>query len=150
MPRAKARKEPRLGKQPPRHYFFLNPYQDVRFTSCPKCGGKTKLRKLPLVIHVAPSTLFSLNKTCRYCPYCDLLIAHRDELENLLVATFEERDPDAIGNEYLVVGTVDRQVWRQGSKGSLTLQDMLENLHDFKDYWQFKLSPRWRPAEPST
>jgi hypothetical protein len=78
------------------------------------------------------------------------LIAHRDELENLLVATFEERDPDAIGNEYLVVGTVDRQVWRQGSKGSLTLQDMLENLHDFKDYWQFKLSPRWRPAEPST
>jgi hypothetical protein len=149
MPRAKTRKEHRLGKQPPRYYFFLNPYQDVRFTSCPKCGGKTKLRKLPLIIHVDPSNFISLNKTCRFCPYCDLLIAHRDELENYLVAIFEERDPDAIGNDYLVVGTVDRPVWRQGSKGTLTSQDLLENLHDFKDYWQFKLSPRWGPAEPS-
>ncbi len=79
-PRKRQRKA-RLGKQPPRHYFFLNPYQDARFTSCPKCGGKTKLRKLSLVIHVEGPILLSLNKTCRYCLYCDLLIAHQDELE---------------------------------------------------------------------
>jgi hypothetical protein len=32
---------PRLGKQPPRYTFFLNPYTDARFSKCPKCEGKT-------------------------------------------------------------------------------------------------------------
>jgi hypothetical protein len=36
-----------FGKQSPRHKFFLNPYKDARFTSCPKCTAKTKLRKFP-------------------------------------------------------------------------------------------------------
>ncbi len=69
---AKARKQ-RLGKRPPRYKFFLNPYRDARFTSCPKCRGKTGLRKMPLVIHVAPLNPLTLNKTVRYCPYCDLI-----------------------------------------------------------------------------
>jgi len=68
---------PRLGKQPPRYRFFLNPYTDVRFTTCPQCRGKTSQRKLPLVIHIDPLQLVALNKTCRYCPRCDLLIAHQ-------------------------------------------------------------------------
>src|SRR6266700_5615395 len=72
---------PRRGKQPPRYRFFLNPYTDVRFTTCPQCRGKTSQRKLPLVIHIDPMQLVALNKTCRYCPRCDLLIAHQDELE---------------------------------------------------------------------
>lgn len=55
---------PRLGKQPPRYRFFLNPYSDVRFTRCPQCGEKTRSRKLPLVVHVDPMQLISLNKTC--------------------------------------------------------------------------------------
>jgi hypothetical protein len=81
----------RLGQQPPRYRFFLNPYADVRFTTCPQCGGKTRVRKLPLVIHVDPVQPVALNKTCRYCPSCDLLIAHRDELEAMSI------DPDAAG-----------------------------------------------------
>ena len=35
----------RLGKQLRCHLFFLNPHSDVRFTTCPKCSGKTRLRK---------------------------------------------------------------------------------------------------------
>ena len=70
----------RLGKQPPRYRFFLNPYTDVRFTTCPQCRGKTRVRKLPLVIHIDPMQLVALNKTCRYFSRCDLLIAHREEL----------------------------------------------------------------------
>jgi len=31
------------------HYFFLNPYQDMAFTRCPKCKEKTKIRKHCLV-----------------------------------------------------------------------------------------------------
>ena len=30
---------PRLGKQPPRYRFFLNPYRDVRFSKCPQCSN---------------------------------------------------------------------------------------------------------------
>ena len=63
----------RLGKQPPRYRFFLNPYTDARFMKCPQCLAKTRQRKLPLVIHIEPLQLVALNKTCRYCPHCDLL-----------------------------------------------------------------------------
>src|SRR4051794_1604047 len=110
MPRRSrpARTSRRLGKQPPRYRFFLNPYSDARFTSCPKCGGKTRVRKLPLVIHVDPAHMIALNKTCKFCPYCDLLIAHQDEIEGFLAAYFGQNQPDVVGNDYLVLGTADR------------------------------------------
>lgn len=142
----KRQSAPRLGKQPPRHRFFLNPYPDSRFTACPKCYGKTKLRKLPLVIHIEGPFLLSLNKTCRYCPYCDLVIAHQDNLEAQLVNVCLERAPELVGNDYLVVGTVDRPVWLRGTRGELAPQEILDNLHEFKDYWAFELGPRWGPA----
>jgi hypothetical protein len=134
-----------LGKQPPRYDFFLNPYQDLRFTSCPRCGGKTKLRKLPLVIHLDGQLLVGLNKACRYCPHCDLLIAHQDELEAQLVGHFHERNPNPNRNDYLVVGTVDRPVWQRGNRGDLTIPEMIDSLHDFKDYVRFERAPRWTP-----
>ena len=104
---------PRLGQQTPRYRFFLNPYQDARFTRCPICRAPMRQRKLPLVIHVDPMQLVALNKTCRYCPRCDLLIAHQDEVEGILAALFSERQPEVIGNDYLVIGTVDRPEWKQ-------------------------------------
>ena len=48
---------------------------------CPQCLAKTRQRKLPLVIHIEPLQLVALNKTCQYCPRCDLLITHQDQLE---------------------------------------------------------------------
>src|SRR5438105_4958410 len=100
-----------LGKQKPRFRFILNPYSDVRFTRCPMCQGKTKQRKLPLLIHVDPMQLIALNKTCRFCPSCDLLIAHKNEIEAFLAAFFDQSKPEVIGNDYLVVGTLDRSDW---------------------------------------
>src|ERR1700730_4330882 len=97
----------RIGKQPPRHCFILNPYPWERFAFCPACDGPTEQRKFPLVIHVDPRNPVSLNKTCSYCPRCDLLIAHQDELEEQLLALFEEHNPKVIGNDYLVIGTLD-------------------------------------------
>jgi hypothetical protein len=136
----------RLGKQPPRYRFFLNPYGDVRFTTCPQCGAKTRVRKLPLVIHVDPLQLVALNKTCRYCPSCDLLIAHRDELEAWLAAFFGQRKPEVAGNDYLVVGTEERAAWRRGTRTPLTTQELLEGLHDFREVVRFEPAPRWGPA----
>jgi hypothetical protein len=133
----------RLGQQEPRYRFFLNPYTDVRFTWCPECGKKNRQRKLPLVIHVDPQHLISLNKTCRYCPQCDLLIARQDQIEAFLAAYFGANDPAIIGNDYLVVGTQDRAEWRQGMRSTLTTEEMLASLHDFIEYVTFEPPPRW-------
>lgn len=127
-----------LGKQPPRYRFFLNPYQDVRFTTCPQCRMKTRLRKFPLVIHVNPMHTLILGKTCRYCNNCDLLIVHQDQLEEQLSPYFAATNPDIIGNDYLVMGTLDRPEWKQGMQDPLSMQKMIEHLHDFKEAITFK------------
>jgi hypothetical protein len=139
---------PRLGKQPPRYTFFLNPYTDARFTKCPKCDRKNKQKKLPLVIHVDEGGLMVLNKTCRHCPACDLLIAHKDEIETLLATYFQQAAPESVGNDYLVVGTVDRSDWLRGMASTVMPQEMIDLLHDFKDVVQFKLVGGWRPRDP--
>jgi hypothetical protein len=143
MAKQKKKTTTQLGKQPPRYRFFLNPYQDMRFTRCPQCDSKTLLRKLPLVIHVEPMQMLSLNKTCRYCPRCDLLIAHQDDLEHLLASFFTEQKPEVIGNDYLVIGTEDRTAWKRGMQQALTLQEALEALHDFKEVVTFKITGGW-------
>lgn len=138
-------------KKPEKRYrFFLNPYDDSRFTSCPQCGAKTRQRKLPLALFIEPTHCFILNKTCRYCPGCDLLIAHRNDLEALLVAIFAERAPQAIGNEYHVIGTVDRADWREGfiAPDQETRKPLPEMLHEFKRVLTFTPAPRRGPAEP--
>ena len=144
LPMTKGRSTPtkqrRLGKQQPRYRFFLNPYPDVRFTTCPQCGRRTNQRKLPLVIHVDPRNPVSINKTCRYCPACDLLIAHKHEVEQQLALLFTRHDPALIGNDYLVIGTQDRAVWRRGVQTALTIQEMLESLHDFEEVVRFELA----------
>ncbi len=139
MSNRKKQTKTQLGKQPPLYRFFLNPYKDVRFTRCPQCENKTQQRKLPLVIHIDPMQLLSLNKTCRYCPHCDLLIAHQDDVEHFLVSFFTEENPEVIGNDYLIVGTIDRAVWKRGTQQPLTLQEMIEALHDFKESVLFEV-----------
>lgn len=129
-----------LGKLPPQYDFFQNPYADLRFTRCPKCGADTGQRKLPLVIWVDPHYPVSLNYTCRYCKNCDLLIAHQNEIENLLAQLFRERNPKIIGNDYTVLGTMERPAWKQGVQKPIEFQDMPAYLHDFNRVLKFDLT----------
>jgi hypothetical protein len=148
MTNQKKKAATQLGKQPPLYRFFLNPYQDMRFTRCPECDNKTQQRKLPLVIHIDPMQLLSLNKTCRYCSRCDLLIAHQDDVEHFLAAFFTEQEPEIVGNNYLIVGTIERAIWKRGTQQPLTLQEMLDALHDFKEVVTFKLvGGGWMPPK---
>lgn len=140
----------RFGKLPPQYDFFLNPYQDQRFTHCPKCEAKMGQKKVPLVIHVDPHHPVSLNYTCRYCAPCDLLIAHQDEIEPLLASLFTQVAPEVIGNEYLVLGTFDRSYWKEGTKSSHPAQDLFANLHDFKQVLKFELRHGWESDKPSS
>ena len=135
-----------LGKLPPLYCFALNPYEDVRFSTCPACGQRTLLRKVPLVIHVQPVHPVILNKHCRYCPNCDLMIVHQDELEHWLAVSCQERKPEIIGNDYFVLGTVDKATWRKQKKESIPMGELTAYLHDFKEYLQISSSPgRWYP-----
>ena len=126
------RKTSRLGKLPPRYAFILNPYVDVRFSKCPKCEKLTYPRKFALMIHVEGADPIILGKTCKYCSPCELIIAHRDELEALLAGHFSVVDPDVVGNEYLVLATVDLAFWKAAMANAVSFEETLEHTAQIK------------------
>ena len=140
-------KPTQLGNLPPLYNFFLNPYTDVRFTRCPQCEGKTSQKKVPLAIHVDPHYPINLNYTCRYCAKCDLLIAHQDEIENHLANLFIKVAPDAKGHDYFVMGTTEKAYWKDGLDHPHAPTELLDNLHGFKQYLNFKMTGGWMPDE---
>ena len=89
-----------------------------------------------------------LNKTCRYCPYCDLLIAHQDEIESLLAQLRQQLEMGGRSDDYFIVGTVERNLSRRGLTKPLAPREMIEALHDFKDHLRFEPAPRWAYTGP--
>ena len=122
-----------IGKQSPRYNIFLNTSQDTRSTTCLQCKGKNQIRKFSLVVRVNPSHTTILDKTCHYCNTCDLLIVHRDQLEEQLAKDLLRTNPKAIGNDYLVIGTLDREEWNQLKHDEWSFGQIVEHLHDFKE-----------------
>ena len=102
-------------------------------------------RKVPLVIHLEPNTLYALNKTCRYCRSCDLLIAHRDQIEALL-KSFAGRGK-VTEKDYLVLGTIDRAEWK---RGAISVGEFRDYLHDFKKVLELVVTGGGRYPEPIT
>lgn len=139
----------RIGKQPARYSFLLNPYSDVRLSKCPTCGKPTHPRKFALFIHINDWGPLSLGKTCRYCSRCELIIAHKDELDAEMAHSMSRLAPQAIGKQYLVLGTVDRKVWQKGLSGqSPPLGEVLEHVAEFKKVLQLTVEPGGlKPAE---
>jgi hypothetical protein len=130
-----------------RYCFFLNPYEDAAFTRCPKCENKTNVRKFPLVIHIDPHQMLLLNKQCKYCLRCDLIIAKQSKLEHLLTTRFSQVHPETIGNNYLVMGTVDKKDWREGNREQTGGSDIIDRMYVFKDVLKFEIiSAGWYPA----
>jgi len=138
-------KAPRIGKLEPRFVFCLNPHTDWRFTRCPTCDKRMRTRKEPFFVHVDPMEMVVLNMTARYCPDCDLLILHQDVVEALLARAVGSRKPELIGNDYLILGTLERSLWR--NRGSQpTLAQAIEQLHDFVEVVTIEPNRyRWMP-----
>ncbi|KPJ73317.1 MAG: hypothetical protein AMS14_06610 [Planctomycetes bacterium DG_20] len=138
----------RVGHLPPRYAFALNPYPDARFSKCPMCNRTMNPRKFPLFIHVDGWGPMSLRKTCRYCPRCEFIIVHQDELEGELSYFSEQHCPDLLGNDYLVLGTVRLKAWKEGHRGKeTTLDRMLDNVADFKKVLTLEVDPGgWFPS----
>ena len=137
--RSPVRNRSRMGSLPARYSFVLNPYIRERFTKCPKCHAPTRARKLPLVVHIDHSRgpkLVLLNKSCRLCVFCETVIVHQSELENVVAAAGFDA-----GCEYLVLGTIDRRTWRRGFVGQAQLADIREHMADFKTYLKVDVTP---------
>jgi len=105
--------------------------------------------KFALFIHIDAWGPMALGKTCRYCSRCELIMAHQDELEAQLAYSFSQIAPEFIGNEYLVLGTIDKKVWKEGlAGGGGELGEMLKHMADFKRVLKLEVDPGgWYPAE---
>jgi hypothetical protein len=129
----KARK-PRMGALAPRYLFVLNPHSQARFTKCPQCETKTRVRKIPLVIHVPAVGLVTLGKRCRLCLNCEILIAHQADVDGLIGALRQRQGAKGPPEEYLVLGTTDFSTWRRGFSGRISLEELAPHMADFKGH----------------
>lgn len=82
-------------------------------------------------------------KTCD-----DPFRADQDKREGELRSFFERHDPELIGNNYFVLGTVDLKTWKDGLQGRTSdLDQMLEYVADFWEFLKLEMNPGgWFPA----
>jgi hypothetical protein len=66
------------------------------------------------------------------------LIVDQKQLEEQLVKNFMKTDPEAIGHDYLVIGTVDRAKWNRATPEPSSFGQVVEYLHDFKEVVTFE------------
>lgn len=128
------------------YYFYLNPHDDYKCTKCPKCDQKTKLRKHCLMIHYEEKStervqLFSLNKSGKFCPHCNLIIGQKSEIEELLDGMSSQIGFVFNPSNYFVFGTMDRKDWVRGQKERISPKEMLKYISHFKDTWDFEIQP---------
>lgn len=76
-------------------------------------------------------------------------MVHQDELEAQLANSFSKIAPEFIGKEYLVIGTLDKRVWKKGLEGSGgEFGEMLKHIADFKRVYDLHFEPGgWYPAD---
>ena len=131
----------RIGKLPPRYSYIQNKYQDLRFSKCPRCNHNTWNRKFALFIHIMDLGQVVLGKTCKYCSKCELIIAHEDELEQELANVLSSINPQVIGNEYMVIGTANKNVWKKHLGKKSNLNQHIEHISDFKETLDLQVTP---------
>lgn len=121
-----------------KYYFFLNPYTDCSFTRCPKCDNRTKVKKLPLAILLEKKKMiFILNKICKFCPYCELIIAKKRELDSIIMQFLGLNK--ITKDDYFIMGTQDKAVYCKGLGKRLIKENPLEGVSMFKDVWNFEV-----------
>lgn len=136
-----------IGGLPRRYAFILNPYANERISKCPQCERPTHSRKFALLVHVDKFGALAIGKTCRYCTPCELVIAHRSELDAELAHSLGRIAPEMVGNEYLVLGTMDKRAWQRGlNADGQALSSCLEFVAEFQQVLELKIEGGWAPA----
>jgi hypothetical protein len=77
-----------------------------------------------------------------------MVIAHKHELDAEMARTMAQIAPQAVGQEYFVLGTVDRKVWQRSLQGEKpSLKEALEHVAQFAKYLDLEVDPGgWRRA----
>ena len=76
-------------------------------------------------------------------------MVQQEELEAELAHSVAQIAPEVVGNEYMVLGTIEKKVWqaRLSGKGQ-PLGDMLKHVADFKKEYRLEYEPGGRyPAD---
>ena len=130
----------RFGELEPKYSFLLNKYINLRFSKCPQCNKRTYKRKFPLILHIDGFGIISLGKTSIFCSSCELIIVHKDELESELVYIFNKLKPEIIGNDYVIIGTMKKNIWKKRINCNQTESFRTERKYiaDFKNYFYYK------------
>jgi len=80
-------------------------------------------------------------------PKGELIIVHQDELENIMAAMFAQHAPQFLGNDYVMLGTVEKKVWQKGLQEKVTLDAIREHAADFKRHVTLEAQPaQWVPT----
>jgi hypothetical protein len=77
-----------------------------------------------------------------------MVIVYRAELEAELAHGLNQLAPQVIGNDYLVLGTIQKKIWREGlDRQTKPLAEMLKQVADFKHQYELDYKPGgWHPA----
>lgn len=119
-----------------KYKFFLNPHIGTAFSTCPNCSSKTKQKKLPLAILLEKQkTFFLLNKTCRLCPSCELLIAKKWEIEPMICSFLGRQKIKE--SDYSIIGTVDKKGSELGFQSGDEAAKTIRRIVLFKDWCDF-------------
>ncbi len=138
----------KIGSLPPRYSLLLNSHKNVRLSKCPKCQKLTHVRKFALFVHIDDWGPMVLGKTCRYCSRCEVVMVSRKELAAELARGLSLVVPETIGKDYLVLGTIEIKIWREGlgSPGK-PIAEMLKHVADFKHQYDLEYKPGgWYPV----
>ncbi len=93
--------------------------------------------------------LFSLNKSCKFCPECDLIIGQKAEIDDSLkqIVASPPFNLQINPNDYFVFGTLEKKDWLKIQKEKNTQKSTLDLVHPFIDTLDFEIQPAgWYPA----
>jgi hypothetical protein len=96
---------------------------------------------------VEPDYLVAMKYTCRYCRGCNLLVAHKHEIEHRLTTVFNSKAPEMVGNDYAVFGTLSKEGWRKSVHNPPTVEGTLRHARLFaKHYDELRVTVGgWHP-----
>lgn len=116
-----------------RYDFFLNAFDDMAFTKCPRCDTPTRQKKVSLVVGIKPPAAMVLHSTSRYCANCELLIVRKREVEPAIASVFPTLHPLVENENWLILGTLDRAD-HPSTQPTLARPEVLERVWLFRKH----------------
>ena len=85
--------------------------------------------------------VISLNKTCKFCPDCELIIGQKSDIEELIKPAIAHFGMKYSSDNYLVFGTIDRKDWKRCQKELCQPSEILGLTWPFIDILDFEVKP---------